>query len=175
MRFALAIVAAVASTASASNLLASRQAGYPNCALPCLASANFGSCGTTDLKCLCASNDFISSVTNCIVGACQGSDLTNAEGAAQSECAAVVWRHLDLDARRPDLNRTLFFFLCLCLHFLLGLVRISSLLAYHILILLPRPSPSPSTASNSNSNGALMTGPNLLAGAAALGAAVLAL
>ncbi|ETW77564.1 hypothetical protein HETIRDRAFT_248180, partial [Heterobasidion irregulare TC 32-1] len=60
------------------------------CAIPCLTSADFGSCSQTDLQCLCTSSSFISSTTQCIESSCTGSDLDQAEAAARSGCAAIV-------------------------------------------------------------------------------------
>ncbi|TFY57822.1 hypothetical protein EVG20_g8390 [Dentipellis fragilis] len=163
MRFTFAIfAAAVASTASASNILA-RQAGYPNCAVPCLTSADFGSCSQTDLKCLCTSANFITSVTQCIESSCQGSDLTNAEAAAQSECAAIG---VSLTSSIPGPTSS----------------APSSSAPSSTAPSSGSPSssapagtsPSPSSGSGAAS-GALMNGPNALAAAAALGLAVLAL
>ncbi|KAI0048646.1 hypothetical protein FA95DRAFT_1557721 [Auriscalpium vulgare] len=89
MRFTLALLAAAAASVSATNILQARQAAYPNCAIPCLTSADFGSCDQTDLTCLCNSSAFITSTTQCIQSACTGTDLSNAEAAARSECEAV--------------------------------------------------------------------------------------
>ncbi|OSD00537.1 hypothetical protein PYCCODRAFT_1453309 [Trametes coccinea BRFM310] len=86
--FAVLALAAALSTASAAQI-DRRQAGYPSCALPCLASADFGSCDPTDDNCLCHSSGFINSVTSCVVSACSGSDLQQAESAAQQACASV--------------------------------------------------------------------------------------
>ncbi|KAA1475341.1 hypothetical protein DENSPDRAFT_852913 [Dentipellis sp. KUC8613] len=164
MRFTLATVAAaLASTASASNLLLARQAGYPNCAVPCLTSADFGSCSQSDLKCLCTSANFITSVTQCIESSCQGSDLTNAEAAAQSECAAIG---VSLTSSIPAPTST----------------APSSAAPSSAAQSSGSPSssapastsPSPSSGSGA-ANGALVNGPNALAAAAALGLAVLAL
>ncbi|KAI0697623.1 hypothetical protein C8T65DRAFT_525472, partial [Cerioporus squamosus] len=60
----------------------------PGCANSCLANADFGSCDPLDDSCLCKSQAFVSSVTDCITGACQGSDLQAAESAAQQLCLA---------------------------------------------------------------------------------------
>ncbi|TBU44112.1 hypothetical protein BD309DRAFT_836884, partial [Dichomitus squalens] len=60
----------------------------PDCSQSCLANADFGSCDPLDDSCLCKSSSFVNSVTSCIEGACQGSDLTNAESAAQQLCLA---------------------------------------------------------------------------------------
>ncbi|EGO01268.1 hypothetical protein SERLA73DRAFT_179413 [Serpula lacrymans var. lacrymans S7.3] len=88
MRFTLALLAFGAfSTASAG--LVSRQASLPNCAVACLIDANFGSCSSQDDACLCNDSAFVQSSTSCIQSSCTGSDLTNAEAAAQEMCAAV--------------------------------------------------------------------------------------
>ncbi|KAI0372380.1 hypothetical protein BV20DRAFT_963956 [Pilatotrama ljubarskyi] len=88
MRFStvLALAAAVSSASAAG---VHRRQSYPDCATPCLASADFGSCDPVDDSCLCKSQSFIDSVTKCIVGACQGDQLQAAESAAQSACASV--------------------------------------------------------------------------------------
>ncbi|KAL7284696.1 hypothetical protein ACG7TL_002000 [Trametes sanguinea] len=86
--FAVLALAAALSTASAAQI-DRRQAGYPSCALPCLANADFGSCDPTDDNCLCHSSGFINSVTSCVLTACSGNDLQQAESAAQQACASV--------------------------------------------------------------------------------------
>ncbi|KAM5536780.1 hypothetical protein V8D89_009498 [Ganoderma adspersum] len=80
-------VLALAAAVSAASL--QRRQSFPSCSTTCLTNANFGSCDPLDDSCLCHDSGFISSVTNCIVGACTGSDLTNAEAAAQQLCLAV--------------------------------------------------------------------------------------
>lgn len=59
------------------------------CALTCIASANLAGCSSTDNKCLCTSQAFISSTTTCIESTCQGDDLQNAIAFAQQTCEAV--------------------------------------------------------------------------------------
>ncbi|KAI0657538.1 hypothetical protein C8Q70DRAFT_271135 [Cubamyces menziesii] len=88
MRFFAVIALATAVSASAAGLHR-RQTGYPDCANPCLLNADFGSCDPVDDNCLCHSQSFVSSVTNCVVTSCSGADLTQAETAAQQACAAV--------------------------------------------------------------------------------------
>ncbi|KAH9903356.1 hypothetical protein C8Q73DRAFT_49714 [Cubamyces lactineus] len=88
MRFFAVIALAAAVSASAAGLQR-RQTGYPDCASPCLLNADFGSCDPSDDNCLCHSQGFVSSVTNCVVTSCSGADLTQAETAAQQACAAV--------------------------------------------------------------------------------------
>jgi len=61
----------------------------PSCAVPCLNDANFGSCSKQDYTCLCNSQPFVTSVTNCVESSCSGSDLANAETAAEAICSAV--------------------------------------------------------------------------------------
>ncbi|KDQ56542.1 hypothetical protein JAAARDRAFT_36030 [Jaapia argillacea MUCL 33604] len=83
MRFTFAIVALTSALAAVS------AQSIPACATPCLANANLGGCAATDNACLCKNQAFISSTTACIQANCTGSDLTNAEAAAQALCAAV--------------------------------------------------------------------------------------
>ncbi|KAI0827342.1 hypothetical protein BC628DRAFT_1409719 [Trametes gibbosa] len=90
--FAILALAATLSAASAAQISRRQTPTYPDCSLPCLASADFGSCDPQDNNCLCHSQDFINSTTACISKACTGDDLKNAEAAAQSACAAVVRR-----------------------------------------------------------------------------------
>ncbi|KAI0672256.1 hypothetical protein C8Q78DRAFT_1026087 [Trametes maxima] len=87
MRFfaVLALTAAV-SSASAAHL---QRRQYPDCATPCLASADFGNCDPLDDGCLCKNANFISSTTKCIQGACQGNELQTALTAAQQACLSV--------------------------------------------------------------------------------------
>ncbi|EIM87111.1 uncharacterized protein STEHIDRAFT_120844 [Stereum hirsutum FP-91666 SS1] len=87
MRLTVFVLASAVASASASRLFP-RQS-YPSCALPCLASADFAGCDSSDLTCLCNSSTFVDSTTECIAGACSGDDLTQADNAAVSECEAV--------------------------------------------------------------------------------------
>ncbi|KAH8112804.1 hypothetical protein DFH11DRAFT_384023 [Phellopilus nigrolimitatus] len=82
----LSVTLLFASTAFAT--LVSRQSP-PQCALTCIATANTGTCSSTDNKCLCANQAFVSSTTNCIESTCTGSDLQSAIQFAQADCAAV--------------------------------------------------------------------------------------
>ncbi|PPQ78407.1 hypothetical protein CVT24_001398 [Panaeolus cyanescens] len=79
----------LASIASASATLVARQSPYPDCANPCLASADLGGCQFTDTACLCKNANFIATTTACIEKACQGDDLTKAFQVSQAACAAV--------------------------------------------------------------------------------------
>ncbi|KAH7926880.1 hypothetical protein BV22DRAFT_1111399 [Leucogyrophana mollusca] len=88
MRFTFALVALSAAVSTASAAVVARQ-GLPNCAVPCLTDANFGGCAPDDDTCLCNNQTFIQSSTSCIQSSCTGSDLTNAESAAQQLCLAV--------------------------------------------------------------------------------------
>ncbi|KAG2040395.1 hypothetical protein BDR03DRAFT_948625 [Suillus americanus] len=88
MRFAVIVLALSFVVESAFTALITRQS-LPNCAVPCLTNADFGNCSSTDDSCLCHSQAFINSTTSCIQASCTGSDLTNAEAASQSLCAAV--------------------------------------------------------------------------------------
>ncbi|TBU24736.1 hypothetical protein BD311DRAFT_536598 [Dichomitus squalens] len=92
-------VLALAAAASAASL--HRRQSFPDCSQSCLANADFGSCDPLDDSCLCKSSSFVNSVTSCIEGACQGSDLTNAESAAQQLCLAVVRLFLLLSLLTP--------------------------------------------------------------------------
>ncbi|KAI1792478.1 hypothetical protein LXA43DRAFT_1093711 [Ganoderma leucocontextum] len=80
-------VLALAAAVSAASL--QRRQSFPTCSQSCLTDANFGSCDPLDDACLCKDSGFVSSVTSCISSACTGSDLTNAEAAAQQLCLAV--------------------------------------------------------------------------------------
>ncbi|KAI0649884.1 hypothetical protein C8Q79DRAFT_354121 [Trametes meyenii] len=84
--FAVLALAAAVSSASAAHL---QRRQYPACATPCLASADFGNCDPLDDACLCKNQNFISSTTQCIQGACQGDELQAAVTAAQQACVAV--------------------------------------------------------------------------------------
>ncbi|OJT05930.1 hypothetical protein TRAPUB_3220 [Trametes pubescens] len=83
----LTLAAAVASVSAAG--LNRRQASYPACAISCIQNADFGTCDPVDDACLCKSDAFVQGTTTCIAGACSGSDLQQAESAAQSACEAV--------------------------------------------------------------------------------------
>ncbi|KAF9224982.1 hypothetical protein BS17DRAFT_731760 [Gyrodon lividus] len=88
MRFAVALFALTVAVSSASSALIARQS-LPNCAAPCLANANYGSCAPDDDTCLCNDQTFLNSTTTCIQSSCSGSDLTEAEAFAQALCLAV--------------------------------------------------------------------------------------
>ncbi|KAG1805482.1 uncharacterized protein BJ212DRAFT_1392088 [Suillus subaureus] len=81
MRFAVVVLALTFAVQSAFTALLTRQS-LPNCAVPCLTNADFGNCSSTD-------DSFVNSTTSCIQASCTGSDLTNANAASQSLCAAV--------------------------------------------------------------------------------------
>ncbi|THH17989.1 hypothetical protein EW146_g2916 [Bondarzewia mesenterica] len=146
--------AAFASTVSASNVLAPRQTGLnlPSCALPCLANANFGSCGSSDIKCLCSTPSFISSVTTCVESSCSSSDAQSALNAASSECASVGASGISSAVASVT-------------------AAVASSSAAHA------SSTSSASATTTTSSGALMNGANVLAcaAAAALGVGILAL
>ncbi|KAG2757217.1 hypothetical protein P692DRAFT_20377503 [Suillus brevipes Sb2] len=89
MRFAVVVLALSVAVSSTFAALLTRQS-LPNCAVPCLKNADYGNCASTDDSCLCHSQAFINSTTSCIQASCTGSDLTNAEAASQSLCAAGV-------------------------------------------------------------------------------------
>ena len=75
---------------------------YTGCALPCLASADFGTCGQTNTTCLCDSSNFVNSVTSCITQQCTSpTDLQAAEQAAQANCASAVSSPFPLSALAP--------------------------------------------------------------------------
>ncbi|KAF9484322.1 hypothetical protein BDN70DRAFT_872830 [Pholiota conissans] len=77
-----------AASASASTLVA-RQSPYPDCANPCLASADFGDCDPTDNHCLCTNSAFVSGTTTCIESSCTGADLAKAISVSQGICLSV--------------------------------------------------------------------------------------
>ncbi|KAF9531171.1 hypothetical protein CPB83DRAFT_762026, partial [Crepidotus variabilis] len=66
------------------------------CAEPCIASADYGTCQQTDIKCLCTSNAFVAGTTACIQSKCTGDDLTKAQTVATGLCSSVV--RLDIRA-----------------------------------------------------------------------------
>ncbi|KAI0267351.1 hypothetical protein BC834DRAFT_74568 [Gloeopeniophorella convolvens] len=160
MRFSLAIVAvAFASTASASSVLFPRQAGYPDCSLPCLANPDLGTCKITDITCLCNSSAFVVSTTQCIESSCTGNDLQTAEAAARSQCEAVG---VTLTSSVPPPSSTA--------------PSGSSTSSTSPTSSSTSSSSSPSPSTNQNqSNGAASLTVNMVGGAAALGLAVLAL
>ncbi|KZT26073.1 hypothetical protein NEOLEDRAFT_267649 [Neolentinus lepideus HHB14362 ss-1] len=90
MRCTLAFVTLsyVFAVVSASRIAIYARQSLPSCATSCLMNADTGTCGEND-TCLCRSQAFINSTTTCIQQSCTGSDLTNAEAAAQELCAAV--------------------------------------------------------------------------------------
>ncbi|KAF5350713.1 hypothetical protein D9756_008564 [Leucocoprinus leucothites] len=106
MRFSLVIaVAAFVSSASAS--LISRQGGLPQCAFECITKADLGGCQATDNNCLCRSDTFLNSSTNCIGQTCKGQDLEDATAAARQLCAIVGVTLTSTPAGFPTLTGTL--------------------------------------------------------------------
>ncbi|KAI0033014.1 hypothetical protein K488DRAFT_85311 [Vararia minispora EC-137] len=86
MRF-FAIVLALATSASASIMV---KRAYPSCANPCLVNPNLGGCSSaSDLTCVCNSNVFISSTSQCFNQHCSGADLDQANQTAQQACLAA--------------------------------------------------------------------------------------
>ena len=71
------------------------------CALPCLVSANFGSCSQTDIACLCSSSSFVSSLATCIESSCTGADVQTAISQATALCANNVRPASFLRGRGP--------------------------------------------------------------------------
>ena len=112
MRFSAVIVALSAAFATASAAhLERRQTGYasssrsvslvwirrltslslfPGCALPCLTSADRGSCAADDTKCLCNNQTFVNETTLCFEKNCTGDDLDKSIAAAVEMCRSVV-------------------------------------------------------------------------------------
>ncbi|KAF8273554.1 hypothetical protein EI94DRAFT_1696531 [Lactarius quietus] len=157
MRVFLSIfIAAAVSTVSGSFFLSSRQTAYPACAQTCLESANFGSCGPTDVTCLCQETSFIVSTTQCFEANCSSSDLATADSVAQQACAAAgvtLTSSVPPASSTPSGSSTSS-----------GASKASS------------PSSSSSTPSASaKPNGALSNAVNIIGGAAALGLAGLML
>ncbi|ETW77563.1 hypothetical protein HETIRDRAFT_454825 [Heterobasidion irregulare TC 32-1] len=76
----------LAAAASAS-LMERQLSSLPTCALPCLVSANVGSCSQTDIACLCSSSSFVSSLATCIESSCTGADVQTAISQATALCA----------------------------------------------------------------------------------------
>ncbi|KAF4603037.1 hypothetical protein EYR38_003442 [Pleurotus pulmonarius] len=71
-------------------LLAVSVAAQGECSLTCLdPTQSVNGCGPTDNACLCRDDAFISNTTECINTSCTGDDITNAQAAARSLCAAV--------------------------------------------------------------------------------------
>ncbi|KAI0634319.1 hypothetical protein C8Q77DRAFT_1157153 [Trametes polyzona] len=147
--FAILALAAALSTASAAQVQRRQAPQYPACALPCIASADFGNCDPVDDNCLCHNQAFISSTTTCITSSCSGSDLQQAESAAQGACAAVG---VTLSAPAPSAT-----------------APASSGSSTEA------PSSTTSTAPSQTSNAASARGANALAALAAVGAAAFVL
>ncbi|KAG8938606.1 hypothetical protein FRC00_014641, partial [Tulasnella sp. 408] len=51
--------------------------------------ADYGTCAQTDAACLCKSDAYLRSTTNCIQGSCSAADLATAAQTAQSLCKAA--------------------------------------------------------------------------------------
>ncbi|KAJ3490626.1 hypothetical protein NLI96_g1299 [Meripilus lineatus] len=88
MRFSTVLIAlaGIVASTSASRLFA-RQ--YPDCANPCIANADIGTCDPSDLGCLCKNEQFIASTTQCIISSCNPEDTIKAEDVAKSFCESV--------------------------------------------------------------------------------------
>ncbi|CAL1709734.1 unnamed protein product [Somion occarium] len=82
----IAVLSGLVAVTSAATLFP-RQ--YPDCANPCIANAETGSCTADDLGCLCNSSAFISSTTSCIISSCNADDAERAEAVARQFCATV--------------------------------------------------------------------------------------
>ncbi|KAF7370777.1 CFEM domain-containing protein [Mycena sanguinolenta] len=93
MRFsaALTIFSLFAASVSASYTplygLSRRQG--PACEQSCLAHPDLGSCGASDLTCLCNSSAFVQGTFDCIQAACSGTDLEEAIELAAATCQSV--------------------------------------------------------------------------------------
>ncbi|KAJ7245178.1 hypothetical protein B0H12DRAFT_1325409 [Mycena haematopus] len=66
----------------------SRRQG-PACEQDCLANPDLGTCGASDLTCLCNSSAFVQGTFQCIQAACKGSDLAQAIQLAAETCQSV--------------------------------------------------------------------------------------
>ncbi|KAG8921058.1 hypothetical protein FRC00_009192 [Tulasnella sp. 408] len=84
MRFSALFAATFVSLAAAASI-----ADYPACALSCLTTANYGTCdpATLDQKCLCQSQEFITSSTACIRQSCSAEDDATAAQVSNELCA----------------------------------------------------------------------------------------
>ncbi|KAJ7582076.1 hypothetical protein C8J56DRAFT_243796 [Mycena floridula] len=88
MRFS-AVILFVATVSAAQLPGLFQRATLPDCANLCIAKADFDGCNPVDNLCLCKSQKFVSSSTNCIKATCTGSDLTEAISGAIELCASV--------------------------------------------------------------------------------------
>ncbi|THU85128.1 hypothetical protein K435DRAFT_783425 [Dendrothele bispora CBS 962.96] len=88
MRYSFFVSTALVSLASASSVSLWRRQ-FPGCATSCLANADTGNCVASDNACLCRSQSFVDSTTQCIESSCSGNDLQTALTDAQMLCAAV--------------------------------------------------------------------------------------
>ncbi|KIO16738.1 hypothetical protein M407DRAFT_33598 [Tulasnella calospora MUT 4182] len=57
--------------------------------MPCLANANTAGCAGSDNTCLCKSDTYLRSTTDCIQNACSAADLATAGSLAQQLCKAA--------------------------------------------------------------------------------------
>jgi len=89
MRFTFAFLAVTSVLCTASASIFGRQSSMPACAVTCLGSADYGTCGHTDNVCLCNSQPFITSTTQCIKNSCDAADLATAEAYSQAICESV--------------------------------------------------------------------------------------
>ncbi|KZV64000.1 hypothetical protein PENSPDRAFT_669323 [Peniophora sp. CONT] len=88
MRFAVVALFFAASASAATLNLSKRD--YPSCANTCLVNPDLGGCDSaTDLTCVCHSQTFIDSTSECIAKSCSGSDLDQANETARQACLAV--------------------------------------------------------------------------------------
>ncbi|KIY43990.1 hypothetical protein FISHEDRAFT_77909 [Fistulina hepatica ATCC 64428] len=85
------VVLAVSTLTLASSLkaLITSRASIPSCLTTCLASADFGSCSTTDETCLCEDSDFVTGLISCAIDSCPTSTVDSALSSAESLWAAV--------------------------------------------------------------------------------------
>ncbi|TRM67217.1 hypothetical protein BD626DRAFT_566240 [Schizophyllum amplum] len=73
--------------AAASARVSVRQANIPDCLLTCIATASTEGCDSTDTACLCASQTFISSTTQCVQSTCSSEDVETSLADAEAICA----------------------------------------------------------------------------------------
>jgi len=146
-------IAAAVSTVSGSYTFSPRQNPYPECAQPCLAKADLGTCAPGEITCLCNESSFIIATTQCINSSCSGSDLQKALQLAKDTCAAAG---VTLTSSVPPPTST-------------------SPGASSATSPSSTSSAQPSASTSSTPNGAASNAVNILGGAAALGLAGLML
>ncbi|KAL1679355.1 hypothetical protein EV122DRAFT_263867 [Schizophyllum commune] len=88
MRFQ--VIAAVALAHGAFAALDRRQDTIPACLTSCISDANTDTCDPADTACLCNNQTFVNSITSCVQSTCDADSVQAAAQSASALCQAAV-------------------------------------------------------------------------------------